>query len=316
MASGSARTLDYDIDLEAQEVAAPVTVSDMRRALEELLGAIEMRERSIPRPDANNDGGEAIAVTSEQTVNIETQPAISSDEGASGSGIHEIETNQSDLHDRNRQSTRRDERDETHEVTEAPQDPVPQNNPPVDGDPRSGGSIQEPEEKRMIGDFDGSANTLWTLYEKEAKSHDQSRIQTLKEDMDGVLIFAGLFSAALTAFIIDSKQALKPTSSDKMAYYLQQNVEILSRISQQISTIAPQVTIPSTPPPPFPTTFSPSASDVRLSAFWFMSIVFSLSAALVAILVQQWVRDYMHVFQRVGAWSPPSFLFPILPGSW
>ena len=41
----------------------------------------------------------------------------------------------------------------------------------------------------MIGDFYGSANTLWSLYGKEAKSHDEARIQPLKEDMDGVLIF-------------------------------------------------------------------------------------------------------------------------------
>jgi len=41
----------------------------------------------------------------------------------------------------------------------------------------------------MIGDFDGSANALWTLYGKEAKSHDEARVQTLKDDMDGVLIF-------------------------------------------------------------------------------------------------------------------------------
>ena len=41
----------------------------------------------------------------------------------------------------------------------------------------------------MIGDFDGSSNALWTLYGKEAKSHDEARIQTLKKDMDGVLIF-------------------------------------------------------------------------------------------------------------------------------
>jgi len=41
----------------------------------------------------------------------------------------------------------------------------------------------------MIGDFEGSANALWTLYRNEAKSHDESRIQTLKDDMDGVLIF-------------------------------------------------------------------------------------------------------------------------------
>ena len=41
----------------------------------------------------------------------------------------------------------------------------------------------------MIGDFDGSDNAFWSLYGKEAKSHDQARIQTLKDDMDGVLIF-------------------------------------------------------------------------------------------------------------------------------
>ena len=29
-----------------------------------------------------------------------------------------------------------------------------------------------------------------------------------------------------------------------------------------------------------------------------MALVFSLSSALLAILVQQWVRDYMHVFQK------------------
>jgi hypothetical protein len=41
----------------------------------------------------------------------------------------------------------------------------------------------------MIGDFDGSANALWSLYSKESKSHDEARIQPLKDDMDGVLIF-------------------------------------------------------------------------------------------------------------------------------
>jgi hypothetical protein len=48
---------------------------------------------------------------------------------------------------------------------------------------------QDPKEDRMIGDFEGSANALWTIYGKEAKSHDEAHIQTLKDDMDGVLIF-------------------------------------------------------------------------------------------------------------------------------
>jgi len=108
---------------------------------------------------------------------------------------------------------------------------------------------------------------------------------------------AGLFSAILTAFIIDSKQDLKVSPADQMVYYLQQNVAILDQISHQISSIAPQVPIPSTPPPPFPS-FKPLASDLRVNAFWFMALIFSLSTALLATLVQQWVREYMHVFQR------------------
>jgi hypothetical protein len=38
-------------------------------------------------------------------------------------------------------------------------------------------------------DFDDSANELWSLYGKEAKSQDEARIKTLKDDMDGVLIY-------------------------------------------------------------------------------------------------------------------------------
>ena len=110
---------------------------------------------------------------------------------------------------------------------------------------------------------------------------------------------AGLFSAALTSFVVDSKQNLQVNPTDKMVYYLEQHSTILSQISQQIASIAPQVSIPSTPPPPFPP-FIPSASNIRINAFWFMALTFSLSAALIAILVQQWVRDYMHIFLRYG----------------
>ena len=110
---------------------------------------------------------------------------------------------------------------------------------------------------------------------------------------------AGLFSAVLTGFVLDSKQNLKPSPSDETVYYLQQHSTILNQISVQLASIAPQVSIPFTPPPPFPA-FSPSASDIRVNVFWFMSLAFSLLAALLAILVQRWVRDYMHVFQRYG----------------
>ncbi|KAI0279642.1 hypothetical protein BGY98DRAFT_879060, partial [Russula aff. rugulosa BPL654] len=139
----------------------------------------------------------------------------------------------------------------------------------------------------------------WKLYRDEAKSHDDAWINTLKEGMDSALIFAGLFSTTLTAFIIDSKQGLKPSPADETVYYLQQHSTILSQISTQLSSISQQVSIPSTSPPPFPP-FNPSISDVRVNVFWFMALAFSLLAALLAILVQQWVRNYMHAFQRYG----------------
>src|ERR1700730_18231054 len=107
-------------------------------------------------------------------------------------------------------------------------------------------------------------------------------------------IQAGLVFAALISFIFDSKQNLRASPTDQMVYYLQQNVAMLDQISRQISFIAPQFSISSTLPPPFPA-FKPLASDIRVSVFWFMALVFSLSAALLAILVQQWVRDHMHV---------------------
>jgi hypothetical protein len=84
-----------------------------------------------------------------------------------------------------------------------------------------------------------------------------------------------------------------------MVYYQQQNVALLAQISKQVSSIAPQVSIPSSPPPPYPD-FIPNPSDVRVNAYWFMSLVFSLSAAFLATLVQQCVRNYMQVFERYG----------------
>jgi hypothetical protein len=97
--------------------------------------------------------------------------------------------------------------------------------------------------------------------------------------------------------LANSSSNLQVDPAQQMVYYQQQIVALLAQISQQVSPIAPQVTIPSAPPPPYPA-FTPNSSDVRVNVFWFMSLIFSLFAALLATLVQQWVRDYMHVFER------------------
>ena len=45
----------------------------------------------------------------------------------------------------------------------------------------------------MVGDFDDNANAMWSLHLGEAKSHDEARINSLKDDMDGVLIFVRVY---------------------------------------------------------------------------------------------------------------------------
>jgi hypothetical protein len=128
----------------------------------------------------------------------------------------------------------------------------------------------------------------------------------------------------LTSFLVQSLQTLQVNPVDQSVYYQQQSVTMLAQISQQIAsmseslqvsvpsivprvftptTVSPipssvqQVSIPSTSPPPYPA-FEPLSSDLRVNVFWLVSLVCSLSAALLAILIQQWVRSYMQVFQR------------------
>ncbi|KAH9032342.1 hypothetical protein EDB83DRAFT_2525521 [Lactarius deliciosus] len=62
-------------------------------------------------------------------------------------------------------------------------------------------------------------------------SHDEPRIQSLRDDMDGMLVFASVFSAALTSFLVDKIHDLQPDPAQQMVF------------SQQVSAIVPQVSI-------------------------------------------------------------------------
>jgi len=154
------------------------------------------------------------ALRAGQDINHEAQSVIPQVEGSGGSDISEINIDQShrsdDVNDRPSQA------DSEAPIPAASNSTVDTSSRDTTSDPESDQQPEEqPEEPRMIGDFDGSANEFWKLYRDEAKSHDDARIDTLKEGMDSALIFAGLFSAALTAFVVDSKQNLTPSPADR-----------------------------------------------------------------------------------------------------
>ena len=119
-------------------------------------------------------------------------------------------------------------------------------------------------------------NEVWKMYLNEIKEDDQRMTDAWKQDAKGVLVFVspkllisefvsmtspktGLFSATVGAFIIEFYKKLDPGSNSN----------------------------PADQPSP------PSASTIWVNALWLMSLVLSLTSALVATLLQQWARRYI-----------------------
>ncbi|KAJ7147909.1 hypothetical protein C8R43DRAFT_1009865 [Mycena crocata] len=128
---------------------------------------------------------------------------------------------------------------------------------------------------------EGESAGLWTVYIAEAEKYDKALVDSWRSDMSGLLIFAGLFSASLTAFLVESYRTLSPEPSDSIA-------ALLERISNQLSDSANTALVTT------PATFEPSVSALVCNALWFISLTLSLTCALVATLVEQWARDFLH----------------------
>ncbi|KAJ7152503.1 hypothetical protein C8R46DRAFT_913155, partial [Mycena filopes] len=128
-----------------------------------------------------------------------------------------------------------------------------------------------------------AAAKLWAVYVSEAEKYDKSLVESWKSDMKGMLIFAGLFSASLTAFLIESYKTLVPDSGDT-------TVLLLAQISQQLAASANGTAFNFVAPAPF----TPLISSLVCNVLWFISLGLSLTCALVATLLEQWARDFLH----------------------
>ncbi|KAF9455289.1 hypothetical protein BDZ94DRAFT_825696, partial [Collybia nuda] len=56
--------------------------------------------------------------------------------------------------------------------------------------------------------------SLWSSYVQEAGRHDHEQLLNWNTTMDNLLVFAALFSAILTAFIIEIYKLLQPEPQD------------------------------------------------------------------------------------------------------
>ncbi|KAJ7138568.1 hypothetical protein C8R46DRAFT_813180, partial [Mycena filopes] len=118
---------------------------------------------------------------------------------------------------------------------------------------------------------------IWTIYISEAEKYDKALVESWKSDMEGMLIFAGLFSASLTAFLIESYKTLNSDPQET-------TTQLLAQISAQLAASANGTTWQMSPTP----SFTPSASALTCNLLWFISLGLSLACALIATLLEQW----------------------------
>jgi Family of unknown function (DUF6535) len=116
-----------------------------------------------------------------------------------------------------------------------------------------------------------------------------SSYQTLSVCASTRNVQTGLFSASVATFIGVSIQDLRPNSQDISAFYLANIYQVLADVNRSGIYVPPT---PAVPPP-----FSPSTSAIWVNCLWFLSLVMSLTCALLATLLQQWARRYLWVTQ-------------------
>ena len=142
-------------------------------------------------------------------------------------------------------------------------------------------------------------------------TNDTGQMEDYADDIDTLLVFvstlhiwsivclsssstgqAGLFSAILTAFLVQTYPMLQADGTDTTNQLLALSVStqlraagtiISDTLNQTLLTLADAVS----------TSFSPSTATRWINILFFLSLVFSLAAALLSILAKQWIREYI-----------------------
>ncbi|KAI0249918.1 hypothetical protein BJV78DRAFT_622655 [Lactifluus subvellereus] len=140
-----------------------------------------------------------------------------------------------------------------------------------------------------INDSIDRSGPLFSMYLEMAMKADKEMTERWKTDTKGIILFTGLFSASLTAFLAVSIQDLRQNPPDTSAFYLA-NIYQLLAADLDVS----HVSIPSTLSPP-PSDVSVPKHAVWVNSLWFLSLIISIMCALSATFVQQWAHRYIKV---------------------
>ncbi|GJE95399.1 hypothetical protein PsYK624_115830 [Phanerochaete sordida] len=65
---------------------------------------------------------------------------------------------------------------------------------------------------------------LWETLRDTVQRIDLKKVEDARDDLDNVLIFAGLFSAVVTTFVVDSYASLQPDNTDEIVFLMRQSL--------------------------------------------------------------------------------------------
>ncbi|KZV71708.1 hypothetical protein PENSPDRAFT_720786, partial [Peniophora sp. CONT] len=137
------------------------------------------------------------------------------------------------------------------------------------------------------GRFDAQ-DRFWALYLKNADSKDTERSQRWKGDTEGILVFTGLFASTVATFVVVSYPLLTPGGGGDETIILLRQLVTLTNGGEPLDLAGLRII----------ETMSPSTSALFINALWFLSLIVSISCALLAVMVQQWTRQYAQDTRR------------------
>ncbi|KAG8921315.1 hypothetical protein FRC01_000311, partial [Tulasnella sp. 417] len=135
-------------------------------------------------------------------------------------------------------------------------------------------------------EFGQDGGKFYRCYDALAAEIDEDMTQGLKEQLDGMLIFAGLFAGVNSAFLALTIPLLSADPADDTNALLAQNSAILMQLlmgrndTQSTNPILPSVG------------FSPSRHIFTINALSSLSLAFAIISSFLAVLGRQWLIYY------------------------
>ncbi|OSD05185.1 hypothetical protein PYCCODRAFT_1475728 [Trametes coccinea BRFM310] len=125
--------------------------------------------------------------------------------------------------------------------------------------------------------------------DKAAYSLHDKTLDRYQQELDALLIYAGLFSAILTAFNVESYRLLQPDATESNASAIRDLAAELRILALNVDRTETTGTLPLRARAPTP--FQPPSFVVWVNCLWFASLVISLASATIALLVKQWLYE-------------------------